>query len=323
MPAEPNVAERTIRAATLDAKGEPGRGLTRALSGSVQYRERGAGVDRGATSGDLDVGLKPGSARLKTRSSRTPSASRTARCRPGGCRPLRYDKAHAGAERIRNRCPGSARRQRTDHRGCHEPSTSRWAAHDEGDRQREERRCGRQPKAASRAKRQRREDAVDAEAGSAGDRRRRTRSITTAHAEGHLHRRAAGQGDTSIKGDTIVIDDKTGNLTASGNVMTTTSTTSRRTRTRRRSAFTPSRRRRTSSTKMRTAPDVYRHAHMNGPEGDMTAARIELYLKPSGDELDRAEAYDAVTLREQNRTTKGSHDSTRRRTRPTSSPARR
>jgi lipopolysaccharide export system protein LptA len=44
---------------------------------------------------------------------------------------------------------------------------------------------------------------------------------------------------------------------------------------------------------------------MTGSEGDMSAARIELYLKPSGDELDRAEAYDGVTLREQNRRTTG------------------
>jgi len=46
-------------------------------------------------------------------------------------------------------------------------------------------------------------------------------------------------------------------------------------------------------------------AHMSSPEGDMTAAKIELYLKPSGDELDRAEAYENVTLREQNRKTTG------------------
>ncbi len=44
---------------------------------------------------------------------------------------------------------------------------------------------------------------------------------------------------------------------------------------------------------------------MSGPEGDMTASRIELYLKPSGDELERAEAYDNLTLREQSRETKG------------------
>ena len=36
---------------------------------------------------------------------------------------------------------------------------------------------------------------------------------------------------------------------------------------------------------------------MTGPEGDMTAARIELYLKESGDELMRAEAYENLTRR--------------------------
>jgi lipopolysaccharide export system protein LptA len=47
-------------------------------------------------------------------------------------------------------------------------------------------------------------------------------------------------------------------------------------------------------------------AHLSGPQGDLTADRIELYLKPSGDEVDRAEAYDGLTLREQNRKTTGS-----------------
>ena len=46
-------------------------------------------------------------------------------------------------------------------------------------------------------------------------------------------------------------------------------------------------------------------AHLSGPQGDMTADKIELYLKPSGDELDRAEAYEKLTLREQNRKTTG------------------
>ena len=52
-------------------------------------------------------------------------------------------------------------------------------------------------------------------------------------------------------------------------------------------------------------------AHMNSPDGDMTAVKIELYLKPAGpggavqDDLERAEAYESVTLRDQNRTTKG------------------
>jgi lipopolysaccharide export system protein LptA len=47
-------------------------------------------------------------------------------------------------------------------------------------------------------------------------------------------------------------------------------------------------------------------AHMSGPDGDMTAVRIELFLKPSGDELERAEAYETVVLRENSRETKGS-----------------
>ena len=53
-------------------------------------------------------------------------------------------------------------------------------------------------------------------------------------------------------------------------------------------------------------------AHMNSPDGDMTADKIELFLKPPGpsgpgpsgdDDLERVEAYDSVTLRDQNRAT--------------------
>ena len=57
----------------------------------------------------------------------------------------------------------------------------------------------------------------------------------------------------------------------------------------------------------------------------MTAARIELYLKPSGDELDRAEALrERSSLREQNRKTTGTRLTyTTRRRDATSSPARR
>src|SRR5205823_4343756 len=115
------------------------------------------------------------------------------------------------------------------------------------------------------------------------------------------------QSDTSIKGQTIVVDNKAGNLTASGGVTTT--------------AMLESKDKKDTAAKNRTASiatakdlkydDAERRltytgsAHMSGPEGDMTASRIELYLKPSGDELERAEAYDNLTLREQSRETKG------------------
>src|SRR6185436_13402268 len=60
-PPEPGPSGRTIRATSLDAKGEPGGGLTRAVfTGNVQYRERGGSVDRSATAQTLDAALKPG-----------------------------------------------------------------------------------------------------------------------------------------------------------------------------------------------------------------------------------------------------------------------
>ena len=59
-PREPGSSGRTIQSANLDAKGEPGKGLTRAVfSGEVRYRERGE-APRAVNSGTLDVGLKPG-----------------------------------------------------------------------------------------------------------------------------------------------------------------------------------------------------------------------------------------------------------------------
>ena len=122
------------------------------------------------------------------------------------------------------------------------------------------------------------------------------------------------QGDTSIKGETIVIDDKKGDLTASGGVTTTTVLQE-----------TTAEKKKQSTHSIATAKDLQYEdatrrltytgdAHLSGSEGDMTAARIELYLKPSGDELDRAEAYDAVTLREQQSQDHGrSNDVPRRR----------
>ncbi len=113
------------------------------------------------------------------------------------------------------------------------------------------------------------------------------------------------QTDTTIKGDIIVVDNKAGNLGATGNVTSTTvlESTDKDKKTERQ--------RSTAQAKDFKYDDATRRltytgdAHMNGPDGDMTADRIELYLKPSGDELDRAEAYENFTLREQNRETKG------------------
>jgi lipopolysaccharide export system protein LptA len=113
------------------------------------------------------------------------------------------------------------------------------------------------------------------------------------------------QGETAIKGDTIVIDNKAGNLAASGGVTTTTmlEQTGKDQKKERVHSI--------ATSKEMTYQDDGRRltylidAHMSGPEGDMSAAKIDLYLKESGDELERAEAFEKVTLREQSRETKG------------------
>jgi LPS export ABC transporter protein LptC len=52
---------RTIKAASLDADGEPGGGLTKArFTGNVDFLEKSATVDRDARSARLEVGLKQG-----------------------------------------------------------------------------------------------------------------------------------------------------------------------------------------------------------------------------------------------------------------------
>jgi len=121
------------------------------------------------------------------------------------------------------------------------------------------------------------------------------------------------QGDTTIKSDTILVDDKAGDLAASGNVITTTvlEGTKKADGKDAERGKKPDRVPSTATAKDFKYDDAARRltytgeAHLNGPEGDMKADKIELYLKPSGDELERAEAYDALTLREQNRTTTG------------------
>ena len=113
------------------------------------------------------------------------------------------------------------------------------------------------------------------------------------------------QGDTSIKGETLVIDGKAGDLSATGVASATTLEQTGK------EGKKKERIRSTATAQDLKYEDALRRltytgeAHMIGPQGDMTAATIELYLKPSGDELERAEAYEEVTLREQNRKTTG------------------
>jgi lipopolysaccharide export system protein LptA len=113
------------------------------------------------------------------------------------------------------------------------------------------------------------------------------------------------QGETFIKGSTILIDENTGDLAANGSV-TTVISLEQETKDKRKERV----RSVASAADLKYEEAVRRatytgDAHVIGQQGDMTATKIELYLKPSGDELERVEAYENVTLRDQNRKTTG------------------
>lgn len=116
------------------------------------------------------------------------------------------------------------------------------------------------------------------------------------------------QDETTITADTIEIDDRTGNLTGDGHVTTVTLLVDtddksgekknvRTVATADHLLYEDEIRRATYTTK----------AHANGPQGDITADRIELYLTASGDELERAEADGSVVAREDTRRVYGTH----------------
>ena len=113
------------------------------------------------------------------------------------------------------------------------------------------------------------------------------------------------QGDTSIKAAKIVLDEKSGDLTADGSVVTAIALEQEGKDKRKERVQT------TASSKTLHYEESSRRAtytgdaHVNGQQGDMTAAKVELFLKESGNELERVEAYDSVTLRDQNRETRG------------------
>ena len=100
------------------------------------------------------------------------------------------------------------------------------------------------------------------------------------------------QDDTSVAADTIVVDDKTGNLEARSRVRTemmldeVDSKTGQRTSTRTHGTadtflYDDAKRLATYTT----------NAHLIGAEGDVTAEKLELFLKPGANELERVEGY--------------------------------
>lgn len=120
------------------------------------------------------------------------------------------------------------------------------------------------------------------------------------------------QGQTSVQADTIILDDKTGNLTARGHVRTVMFFDDVDPKTKERKPAQT-----TATADLLVYEDGKRlatyttgptaNAHIVGPQGDVTAEKIQLFLKPKDNELERAEADGKVTVKEGQRHATGDH----------------
>ena len=123
---------------------------------------------------------------------------------------------------------------------------------------------------------------------------------------------ATGKGDTAvIKGDTLTLDDKTGNLEVDGHVVTdyaleeTDKKTGQKKQTRmfgKANHFVFDDKRRLGT--------YTQDAELNGPQGDLSAHKIEIFLQATANEVERLEAYAQgkdVSIKDGNRRTYGAH----------------
>ncbi|OFV92657.1 MAG: LPS export ABC transporter periplasmic protein LptC [Acidobacteria bacterium RIFCSPLOWO2_12_FULL_65_11] len=303
LPAESGTPARTIRSATMDGTGEPDRGLTQAqFAGGVEYRERGPDVDRVASAGTLDVTFKPGMSAIEevrfARSVRFVDGQMTALAHsarydldkslleltgsePGALAPRVVNELLAvDATRIDVVLVGPTMTAAGAVRSVLQPIRRDSRAEATSDR--------RLPSMFSQ------DEPINVTAGALDY----DGSVSKATYSGGAQ---LWQGERSIKATSIVLDARSGDLAATGTVVTATvldEVDKEKKRTRVRSIATA---------REFTYEDASRRAtyagdaHLSASDRDLRAARIELYLKPSGDELERAEAYDAVTLRDQNR----------------------
>ena len=116
--------------------------------------------------------------------------------------------------------------------------------------------------------------------------------------------------DTEIRGDRLVLEDKTGNLRATTKVVTTMMLTIAGDKTQ-------GAQKQTEPTNITADELLYEdgkrlarytgNAHMSGPSGDVTAKRIELFLAEKGGQLERAEADGDVVSRQEGRRAYGRH----------------
>ena len=308
IPPAAEAAGRTISSDNLTAKGEPGRGLTRAqFSGNVDYREKGSTAERAARSAVLDVGLKPGMSDVED-ARFTGSVRFEEGLMAATAAAARYDPGKGTLElNGSERQPPHMLNERIAVDAAHIAVTL----------------AGPKIKASGSVKSVLQPPKKGQKSGDAkvpsmlksdqpvnviGDELDYDGVASKATYTGAA---LLWQADTSVKGASITIDDKSGDLSASGPV-TTTALLEQLDKDKKKERV-----RSIATAQAFKYEEAQRRAgytgdaHLSGPQGDITAERIDLYLKATGDEVDRAEAFagdsGTVAIREQNRKTVGTH----------------
>jgi LPS export ABC transporter protein LptC len=304
-PPEEGIAGRTIKAATLDARGEAKKGLTDAqFTGEVDYRERGGPVNRIAKAATLDVVLKPGLSSIEEA-----KFARNVRFDDGGLFAVaavgRY-MLDAGTLELSGTEPGALRPHVTNEQIAVDSTHVDVTLAGPRLRASGDVKSVLQPPKHDAASKETKMPSMlkgDKPIIIVGNDLDYDGVVSKASYSGSVK---LFQDDTSIQAATLVVDNKSGDLFASGSAVTSTMLVhgdkTKNPRDRARSIGKGNDFKYEESMRLATYTG---DAHLNGPQGDMVADKIELYLKPSGDEIDRAEAFDNVTLREQNRKTRG------------------
>lgn len=305
LPGDAGGVSRTIMAQALDGQGDDQHGLTSArFDGAVQFAEKGPGLDRAARSATLEVAVGPGFSSISdARFSRAVrfadgalfSTSALARyvldagtleltgSEPGSPTPhIVNDQIAVDAARVNVTLDGPIVKASGTVKSVLQPKKANASGKDD-------------MKLPSMLKQ---DQAVNVTADTLDYRGADARAVYTGSA-------LLWQGETQIKAAAITIDSRKGDLDTTGPVATVAVLSQtgkdgqlervRTLATATRFQYEDARRRATYTGE----------AHMRGPQGDLTADRIELFLKDGGDELERVEAFDTLSLRSESRKTTG------------------
>ncbi len=305
LPVEAGDPERRIEADELAARGEAGKGLTSArFTGRVTFRETGSAA-RVATSGVLDASLAPSSGGLDEA-----RFSRVVRFTDGAL------EAHAAAARYRidkgiveltgsepaTPVPSVANAQIDVRAARVDLTLDGPRVHATGDVKSVIKPAAKTAAAATTKMPALLDD--DQPVTVTSDELQYDGAASSAVYTG---RAWLWQRDTSFKADTLTLDTAAGNLSASGSVTSTTALDENGEDGKIEKVASVATADEFSYDDAQRLGTYTGSAHVSGPSRDMTAARIELYLaEGGGDTLERVEAYEAVTLREHQRETKGS-----------------